>query len=252
MGHLHELLAVETEKKATYEKMMSEAFNTFSKKTEHFQGHVKTLKMFSAERENEETSGLETKELVSTVDEKLDYALSFAVAYLDVVVQKEVTNQKAKADLIVDGVVFGKDLPVTFLLGLEDKLKKIRQMYEVIPTLQPGIKWEPTTTERAGVYKASVVEERLKTEQQVRHKVVYDATDKHPAQIEKWTDQVPVGKYATEKWSGMITPAEKSKRMARIDIMIEACKKARMRANNEEIVPVSIGKKLIDYINKGA
>ena len=45
MGKLHELLAVEPSIEKVYKNVLEEAKNTFSKKTEHFRGHNRTLKM---------------------------------------------------------------------------------------------------------------------------------------------------------------------------------------------------------------
>lgn len=251
-AQLHELIAVEGDLKDTYGKLSSEALVTFEKRTEHFMGHTRTLTMKDALRQDEEGAGFESKALVSTVDEKLAHVNKSAVAYIDAVAQKEATNQTAKADLVVDGIVVAKDLPATLLLGLEDKIKKTRMLYEKIPTLQPGVEWVTDTSQRPGVYKAAHTEERLKTEQVIKHIVVVPPTDRHPAQIDKVADQVPVGVFRTEKTSGMITPADKAARMERLDKLQEAVKKARMRANCTEVVPVKIGQMLFDYIDKGS
>lgn len=80
----------------------------------------------------------EHKEMVTTVHDKLDYMLNqHIVPYLDAVLQKERANQDAKADIVVDGIVLAKDVPATFLLGLEEKLKRVHEVLDKIPTLAP-------------------------------------------------------------------------------------------------------------------
>lgn len=246
MPKLHELLAVEGDLDGTYKKVLEEAKNTFAKKPAHFFGRHKKLEMFD---ENAPEAPDEFQEMVTTVHDKLGYVASHVVRYLDAVLQKEKTNQMATGDIVVDGTVIAKDLPATFLLGLETRLKAVRAMYEAAPTLPPGMKWEKDSNRGEHVFVMANPEEKFKTAKTFKHKVLYEATDKHPAQIEKWEEVENVGKYITETWSGMISTAGKSSLLGRIDKLIRAVKKARQRANTEEVVEISIGKELIDFIH---
>lgn len=248
MGKQHELLAVEGDLQGTAKKVIEEAIQTFSKRADHFQGNIKTLTMFYEARQETEGGVTERKELVSTVDEKLGYVFGHINKYYDAVLQKESTNQIAKADLVLDGNVIAKDLPATFLLGLESKLKGLRSMIEAIPTLPPGISWEPDASAKSGVFKTSHPITTYKTEKRIQHKVMYEATKEHPAQIQAWNEDEKIGKYSTEQSSGMLTTSEKSNRLTRVDKLIQAVKKARQRANNIEVVKGKIGKTLTDYI----
>jgi hypothetical protein len=83
------------------------------------------------------------------------------------------------------------------------------------------------------------------------HKVLYEATDKHPAQIEKWEEQVAVGKYVTNVQCGMLSPADKSTLLGRCDRLIQAVKKARMKANMVDVVDQSIGKEIFSFVFDG-
>jgi hypothetical protein len=244
MGKLHELLAVEGDLEGESKKITAEAVDTFNKR-DRFEGHVKTTKMLDEARKGEET--VDYKAITTTVAEKLAYVRQSAVRYLDAFLQKETTNQTAKADLVVDGVVLAKDVPATALLGLESKLKSVRAMYEALPTLAPGVEWEFDAAQ--GVYKVKHPEERFKTEKSLKFQIMVPATDKHPAQVEKWTADVPIGKIIEEKISGMISPVEKSALLGRIDTLIRAVKKARQRANSADVVEVTIGTALFDYIH---
>ena len=249
MAQLHEVLAVDKDLEHVATKVLDEAINTFTKKVDHFLGNVKSLQLFDDARKKEEEGFKEVKEVTTTVPAKLDYVAESFVRYVDAVAQKEATNQIAKADLIVNGEVLAKDVPATLLLSLESKLAKWRAMYEAIPTLTPGIKWVPDETKGGDIYKAEKDEVRHKTEKVLESKILVAATDKFPAQIEKWTEDRPVGQYVNVRWSSMITPARKSELLGRIDSLLQAVKKARMRANTAEVVPFSIGKELVDFIN---
>lgn len=251
MGKMHEILAVESDREDVAKKITTETINTFSKKPEHFQGHTKSLKFFDEERNSNEGGQTEEKMLVTTVDEKLNYALESVARYYDVVLQKDLTNQKAVADLIVDGKTLATGLPATFLLGLEKKFVRLRDMFRNIPTLPPGVKWVKDESAGKGIYRLDHAAETFKTEKQPRHKILVEPTKEHRAEIEKWNENVNVGKYITEAQSGMISPAEKSERIARLDSLIRATKEARMRANTTEVVKANIGDKINTFIMAG-
>ena len=247
---LHELLAVEGDLKGEFVKIAEESVVTFTKKADHFQGSIRTLKMVSADRENEEAAGEVRKELVTTVGEKLNWTWQAAMKYFDGLLAKEKTNQVAMADLIVEGEVLAKDLPATFLLGMEDRLKTVRAVYDQAPTMPPGISWAADPGKGDGVYKAEHPEKVTKTEKDFNFKVLYAATDKHPAQIEKWDDSKVVGVYTTQKWNGMLTPAQKAAYLERVDNLIKSVKQARQRANAVEVVEGEIGTRFWEYIHK--
>jgi len=247
MGKLHELLAVEGDLEGTFKRIVDETIHTLSGKPDHFVAIQKKLEMFDEAKAQENLE--ERKEMVTTVLDKLDYMAGHSIRYFDAVLQKEKTNQLAKADLIVDGVTIASNVPATFLLGMETKLKRIREIYEASPTLQPGIKWEPLEFLGRGVYSASFPDVKLKTAKTFQHKILIQPTDKHPAQIEKWEEQVPVGKYTVSTQSSMLTPAKKSELIGKVDKLIQACKKARQRANCEEVIQAEIGQVIFDFIN---
>lgn len=246
MSKLHELLAVEGDLAGIAKKLTDETVSTF-KKPDHFIGQHRHLDMFDAAEQSKVVAD-EYKEMVTTVVDKLDYFSKAMINYFDAVLQKETTNQNAAADLVVDNITIAKDVPATFLLGMESKLKELRTVFESAPTLAPGIAWEKDETQGRGVYRMKNADEKVKTAKSFMHKVLYDATDKHPAQIEKWEEQVPVGKYITNTTCGMLSPAEKSIYLGRIDKLIQSVKKARMQANTAEVVSCSCGDAMFKYI----
>lgn len=246
MGKLHELLAVEGDLQGTAKKLIAEGIKTFGK-PEHFIGQHRRLEMFDQSLQDQVVAD-EFKEMVTTVPAKLDYLSDGLGRYYDALLQKEMTNQLATADLVVDGTTIATAVPATFLLGMESRLKEFRAVIEAAPTLAPGIAWEKDETLGKGVYRAKNDDEKLKTAKTFMHKVLYEATDKHPAQIEKWEEQAPVGKYITKTTSGMFSPADKSAVLGRLDKLIQAVKKARMKANMVDAVDATIGNKLFDFI----
>ena len=127
MGKLHEVLAVETARKAALNGSFANVKKTFEK-TDLFRGQVRTLSLFNTTEEGkEEAEAIEAKaridkEVVTSVPDTLNYLANIAADYYNVVAQKEFTNQQAKADLVVGDTVLIKDAPVSLLLHLESKL----------------------------------------------------------------------------------------------------------------------------------
>lgn len=255
MPKLHELLAVEGDLEGIYKQIMEETINTFAKKPNHFMGAEKTCRIFD-ESHRDETPPPQRQELVTTVQAKLSHTKDHVIRYLDAVLQKEATNQSATADLVVDGTTIAKDVPATFLLGLETKLKNLRKVYATAPTLPPSIEWKPDEGLGKDVFRRVHPEKSFKTAKTFQHKVLVppqfpkdgEGGTSLPAQIEKWEENQNIGEYTTEQWCGMITPTQKSDLLGRIDKVLRAVKKARQRANTTEVKKLKIGKVLFDYI----
>src|SRR5574343_927664 len=102
MAHLHELLAVDRDLENTTKYVVEEAVISFTKKTDHFTGGVKTYEFFDEKRQQEAAGLEEKKELTTTVKAKLDYVKEFLVRHLDALAQKEHTN-KADRKSAVEG-----------------------------------------------------------------------------------------------------------------------------------------------------
>lgn len=250
---LHELIAVEGDLQGAAKKILEETAHVFKDKDKNFGGLARSVEMLSDSPEAKLEEVTEAFELTTTVPLKLEHLAGPLVRYWDAVLQKERTNQDAKADLVVGGVVVAKDLPATFLLGMEDRLKAVRAVYDAIPTHPPGRVWVTDANHKLkGAFVSKDAEIRVRTKKVTKPVVLYPHTDQHPAQVKELTEDVPVGKVITNYWSGMISPAEKSDALERLDILIRAVKKARMRANATDVVKINIGKALMDYLNTGS
>ena len=248
MGNkLHELLAVEGDLEGVYKKILQETSTQFVKHADRYFGNHVRVEQFD---ENAPEEHDVHKEMDDTVMKKIEYSCGHIIRYIDAVLQKEKTNQLAMADIIVDGTTIAEKVPATCLLGLETKFKHIRShIYESIPTLQPGIKWDPDDSQGEGVYKRAYPEEKFRTKKVIKNHVRYEATKEHPAQVDTYTEDEKIARIITDTWCGMITPAEKSQLLNRVDKLIRAIKRARQQANACEVVKATIGKELFAYIN---
>jgi len=256
MSKLHEVLAVEADLEGKAKVMMKETEKVFKDKANLFTGWVKTYTPL--DEEDTVTYPAEHQEMTTTVPDRLEYMSKSISAWLDAIAQKEATNQVAKSDIVVNGEVVVKDVPATMLLGLETRLKSIRNSYVEIPTLEMGKAWTPDAGKGKHVFSAVHPEETFKTAKTKKSIVLHPAQfpkaneggQSIPAVIDKWDETVNVGKYTRQVWSGMITPARKAELIERIDNLIRAVKTARQRANNVEVVKLNMGKTLMDFINK--
>lgn len=247
MTQLHEILAVESSAEGTAKRLIAESIRTMDKES-LFKGLTRTLTHFSAE--DKKSDGVEHQELTTTVQENLDYLKDSFVSWVDVSATKDATNQVATADLVIDGEVVATSLPVTFLLGMESKLREVRNLYNVIPTLAPGVNWVQDTNERVGVYKNAHNETNLKQKKDIDFRVVVSADEHHPAQVKEVPIVKDIGVYTSVQTSGMMAPVDKARLLKNIDKLIYAFKAARTRANSTTIVECKVGDILWNIINK--
>lgn len=236
-------MAVENDKRTASQKIVAETQKTF-KGQDLFYG---ILKRYTPKTEGGDPLPDERKELVTTVEERLAWTKTPIVAMLDHMATKDKTNQKANADLVVDGITLAQALPATTLLALEKKLRDVRAYYDSAPTLDLSLSWGQEKEQENIYVNGPVVTYR--TAKTTKGVVLSPATDKHPAQVEKVTEDVTIGEFATTRFSGALHPGTKAKYLAKIDKLIEAAKDARMRANQQEVDKVEIGEKVFGYIH---
>lgn len=241
MPRIHELIAAENDRVAQANAVVDEAKVTFDKKADHFMGQTRRVTMYDEARSLENTT--DVKELVETVRNKLDHVWEFFGKGMDTVVTKDVSNlsPEARADVIVNDKVVLQNVPATALLTLERQLAKVKELYLMIPTLDPAYSWvSDDSAAMPGVMKTMHPQEGQKTEKVADVLVLYEATDKHPAQVKEITLDKNVAKITVERQSGMVSPATKSRWLANISALQTAVKEARQRANMAEVTPFNV------------
>lgn len=163
---------------------------------------------------------------------------------LDLVLTQDVANCSAFGEIKVDGVSLGK-VPVTYLMFLEKQIVDLEKFFSSLPTLDSSTKW--SFDENQGYFASEPVKTN-KSKKVLQHKVLYEATKEHPAQIEKWTEDVPVGEWTTTKYSGAISVVQKNKIMDKLRKLKDAVKFAREEANSTSIEDKKIGKDIFSYL----
>jgi hypothetical protein len=247
---LHELLAVEQSLAATSNNIIKDTIKNLGERRALYDGMVKEHEIYDDDKQHLKQA-TEYKEVQSTVDEQLDYMANELARYYDCVYQKEEANQRAKADIIINGELIAANVPAIVLLGMENKLTGLLAVYNAIPTLDAAKSWvRAEDYAKKGVFKTQHQEERLHKITDKDFQIVAPATKEHPAQVKEVTRESTIGKYVINYFSGALTSLEKAERLQRLTALIRAVKEARQRANNTEVVAEKgFGKALFNYIN---
>lgn len=244
----HALLAVAPELRGKAKRALEEMGATFTNKKEHFTGHEIEYKPFDEKHQN--LAGIEERrEVQTTVQAKMAYALGIVAQNITCITQIDLTNQHAYADLVIGDVVLGKSIPASTLLHLETKLiPALRAEFAKIPTLQPGKKWELDEGQGKNIYKTVHPDRQFRTQKMHKHEILVPATKEHPANVHQWTEDEKVGERIKNTWSGQISTAQKAELMEGLDKLSKAVKKARAEANRTEARPSDLGKKVTNYL----
>lgn len=163
----------------------------------------------------------------------------------DVTLTKEVGNSQAKADVVVDGKTLLKQVPVTYLLFLEKQLVDINTFVSKLPTLDPASEWN--YDDNNDVWLTAPVQ-TVRTKKVPRNWVKAEATEKHPAQVEIFHEDVIVGTWTKIDSSGAIPAKRKTELLSRVEKLITAVKFAREEANSLTVEDQHAGEKVFNYL----
>lgn len=228
----------------TTAEIINEAINTFNKKQDHFSGQ---LRSYDPASEEDMQLDAEDSLVVTNVADKLNYVFNQVVESIDLNLTKENTNATATANIEVDGDLWAENVPVNAILTAETRVKRLRQLLLEIPTLEPKEKWTFSKDHSPALYKSDE-KSRLKTKKVEKFVTVAEATDKHPAQVEKVFHDEIAGTWKTTLLSGKIKPSTKSQMLARLDKLSGILQNARETANSREIKELKIGKKIQNFV----
>ena len=163
----------------------------------------------------------------------------------DVTLTKDTGNCVAKADIVVDGTVLAAEVPVTYLLFLEKQLTDLHTFVGKLPVLDPADTW--AYDEASDAY-ATAPTQTTRSKKVPRNHVKAEATEKHPAQVEMYFEDVLVGYWTTMKFSGALPQARVNELKARVVKLAEAVKVARESANSTPVTDQKIGDRILGYL----
>ena len=116
---------------------------------------------------------------------------------------------------------------------------------EKLPKLDPAEDWHFDDTTNTW---ASDPIDTLRTKKVMRNHVLAPATDKHPAQVQVYTEDVAAGTWRTVKFSGAMPAKRIQEMLVKVEELQKAVKFAREEANTRVAMDVKIGKAVLDYI----
>jgi hypothetical protein len=164
---------------------------------------------------------------------------------LDVVATQDYANCDARADLVVEGRTLLFSVPVTYLMWLEKQVVLLRTFANKLPQLDVAQNW--TYDQDAKAYRSDPVE-TTRGKKIPRNHVKAPATDKHPAQVDIFTEDVVVGYWRTVHFSGALPGHQIFDMQIRIENLLDAIRFAREQANSIPVTDVEAGETIVSYL----
>lgn len=248
MPKIHELLAIDANLKGQSLKVRTDTTTNFEKRQNLFTERRKTFQSLEENAKQEVTIEEQTT-MQTTVAKELLWMTKHVIRSLDASFLVDKGNTQAKADIVTeDGEVLYKDVPATFLLSLEKRVKEIKDVLGRVQTLDSakGFKLDPDFGEH--VYVARELD-KVRTRKDTRARELSKATDKHPAQFHLEPYDVVTGKVIEQEWSSLLTPGLKAELMEQAETLFRAVTSARSKANELTVDgKEKIGEALMEFL----
>jgi hypothetical protein len=249
---LHQLLALQGPKQANAETAVSLAISRASDKNS-VNGRTMTYTAFNADDKfvpQEVANG--NMQLQTRVADQLKTIIDPLADAWDVELSLSCGNQEAKAPLIFEGKsVFmtedGKpfEVPSTYLLFLENRLKGLLKQMQTLQTLDPTIPWKFDAS--TGTYKSELKKKNKMDKVPVVIKLSA-ATEHHMEGTKVEYADKPIGDIITQHMTGAITPEQHRTLLRRIQAMIDAVLAARYQANDRKVAQHKQARSLLNII----
>lgn len=243
MARLNQIIAVEKGVKSRSFQELTEAHHALQKPT-LLSGISRTYR--PKDEEGEQLPPESTKVQVKAKD-IIRQTVEVLTKLFDVTATKDWANCKAKADVVVDGEKLLTDVPATYLLFLEKQLVDLHTFVKKLPTLDASESW---VFDQSADNWATEPVQTVRTKKIPRNHVKAEATEKHPAQVEVYYEDVTVGYWRTVKFSGSLPARRVNELLERVEKLQEAVKFAREAANDMEVEDQKIGAKVFQYLFK--
>lgn len=237
-----QIVALLQGKKTETEKQVTEIYKLLQKE-ELFYGRVRRYQPFDEESNDRPPD--EQQILQKKVVELMGQAFTQWMKLWDLTLTQDVGNTEAKADIVVNEKVLAKDVPISTLLFLEKQLTDVKTFIGKLPTPLPTQEWK--FDGNINCLKTDPIES-LRTKKIPRNHVKAEATDRHPAQVEVYYEDVPVGRWSQVLFSGCCPQQEKDKMLERVKQLHEAVISAREKANTTDVTRQKLAESFFDFI----
>ncbi|WIG59647.1 MAG: hypothetical protein OJF49_002394 [Ktedonobacterales bacterium] len=241
MARLNQIIAVEKGIKSQSFQELTEAHQALQKPA-LLSGIARTYR--PKDEEGEQLPPESTKVQIKAED-VIRQTTESLTRLFDITATKDWTNCNAKADVVVDGRTLLAQVPATYLLFLEKQLVDLHTFVKKLPVLDAAETW---SFDGSADCWATEPVQTLRTKKVPRNHVKAEATDKHPAQVEVYYEDVTVGYWRTVKFSGALPARRINELLARVERLQEAVKFAREEANNIEAAEQKVGEPFFAYL----
>jgi hypothetical protein len=241
MAKLNQIIAVEKGIKSRSFQELTEAHQAVQKPA-LLSGIART---YQPKDEEGEQLPPESTRVQVRAEDVLRQIASTLTRLFDVTATKDATNSVARADVKIGDTVLLRDVPVTYLLFLEKQLTDLHTFVKKLPTLDAAESW--SFNESADCWSTDPVR-TIRTRKVPRNHVKAEATEKHPAQVEVYYEDIAIGYWTTVKFSGAMPAKRVSELLDRVGKLQEAVKFAREEANNSEVTERRVGEAVFGYL----
>ncbi|KYF67616.1 DUF7873 family protein [Sorangium cellulosum] len=241
MPRLNQIIAIEKGVKARSHQRLTEAHHALQKPA-LLSGISRT---YRAKDEEGEQLPPEATRVQVKAEDIIRNTVDILGELFDVTATKDHANCKARADVVVDGKVLLTGTPVTYLLFLEKQLVDLQTFIRKLPMLDASESW---TFDPSADSWATEAVQSARTKKIPRNHVKAEATDKHPAQVEVYHEDVVVGYWKTVKFSGALPARRINELLDRVEKLQKAVKFAREEANNQTAEEQKVGAAVLGFI----
>lgn len=241
MAKLNQIIAIEKGVKAKAFQEITDAYQKLQKAA-MLSGISRTYR--PKDEDGERLPGESTKVQLKT-EQVIEGVKQSMVRLFDVTATKDYANCEAKADIVVEGKTLAEGVPSTYLIFLEKQLTDLHTFISKLPILDAADTWNADPSQDAW---ASEAVETTRTKKVPRNHVKAEATDKHPAQVEVYYEDVLVGYWRTVKYSGALPAKTVNEMLDRVEALQEAVKFAREQANSLEAKDIKVGETLLGFV----
>lgn len=245
MAKLNQIVALVAGKKTRLEKEYGELNKTLQKH-DLFNGQSRTYR--PTDDKDTERLPSEVKPVIKDVRDIIGAAKTILVDIYDAVATQESGNCITNVNVVVDGINVVENVPSTVLLYLSKQLDDLGTFVGNIPVLDASEQW--TFDQASGQY-VTVPVETHRTKKVQKPIVLYDATEKHPAQTQLLSEDVIAGFWTTVKRSTAMPAPDKKAILERINKLSDAVKVALEEANSIVVSNKNIGDQILKYVFSG-
>lgn len=236
---LSQVLAVE---KGIKQKLNTEGgeLHKANQKADSFNGMVRK---YEKSAEDGEDLPSEHKKVVSSAKDNIRKFATLWADLVDVTATKDFGNMQATGKMeLGDGTL---EVPVPHLIWMEKQLDDLKTFLDNLPELAQDRDW--TFDENKGLYKSEAVK-TSRTKKVPKVIVMYEATDKHPAQVQLQNEDIVAGFWETTHLSGAIGRTEKKELLEKVEKFRNSVKQAREEANTVSVTRKYLGSILVEHL----